>query len=127
YTYDTGGKLTAVTTPPVPGFPSGRTASTTYTTATTPAAEGGTAVTPAGLVNQVTTAGGKKTAYSYFANGDLAEITDANGAKAKVTYDNLGRQLTRTEISDANPAGLVTSQTYDKNDQVLTETGPAIT
>ncbi|MCX5607576.1 LamG domain-containing protein [Streptomyces sp. NBC_00047] len=127
HTYDTGGKLTAVTTPPVPGFPNGRTATTTYTTATTPAAEGGTAVTPAGLVNQVTTAGGKKTSYSYFANGDLAEITDANGAKAKVTYDNLGRQLTRTEISDANPAGLVTSQTYDKNDQVVTETGPAVT
>ncbi|MFE4264631.1 LamG-like jellyroll fold domain-containing protein [Streptomyces sp. NPDC056883] len=127
YAYDTGGKLTAVTTPPVPGFPNGRTASTTYTTATTPAAEGGAAVTPAGLVNQVTTAGGKKTSYSYFANGDLAEITDANGAKAKVTYDNLGRQLTRTEISDANPAGLVTSQTYDKNDQVVTETGPAVT
>ncbi|MCY0934721.1 LamG-like jellyroll fold domain-containing protein [Streptomyces sp. H34-S4] len=126
-TYDTGGKLTAVTTPPVPGFPNGRTASTTYTTATTPAAEGGTAVAPAGLVNLVTTAGGKKTTYSYFANGDLAEITDANGAKAKVTYDNLGRQLTRTEISDANPAGLVTSQTYDKNDQVVTETGPTVT
>lgn len=127
YAYDTGGKLTAVTTPPVPGFPNGRTASTTYTTATTPAAEGGAAVAPAGLVNQVTTAGGKQTSYTYFANGDLAEITDANGAKAKVTYDNLGRQLTRTEISDANPAGLVTSQTYDKNDQVVTETGPTVT
>ncbi|MFB8082639.1 LamG-like jellyroll fold domain-containing protein [Streptomyces sp. NPDC056013] len=127
YTYDTGGNLLSVTTPPVPGHPSGRTATTTYTTATTPAAEGGTAVAPAGLVATVTTPGGKKTSYTYFANGDLAEITDANGAKAKFTYDNLGRQISKTEISDANPGGLTSSQTYDKNDQVVTDTDPKVT
>ncbi|WP_251066932.1 LamG-like jellyroll fold domain-containing protein [Streptomyces sp. ISL-36] len=127
YSYDTGGNLLSVTTPPVPGHPNGRTASTTYTTTATVAAEGGTAKAPAGLVAQVTTAGGKKTSYTYYANGDLAEITDANGAKVKYTYDNLGRQITKTEISDAHPAGLVTSQTYDKNDQVVTETDPKVT
>ncbi|MFI1657746.1 LamG-like jellyroll fold domain-containing protein [Streptomyces sp. NPDC020472] len=127
YSYDTAGNLLSVTTPPVAGFPNGRTATTTYTTATTPAAEGGTAVAPAGLVATVTTAGGRKTSYSYFSNGDLAEITDANGAKVKYTYDNLGRQVTKTETSDAFPAGLVTSQTYDKNDQVTTETTPPTT
>ncbi|MFF8280422.1 LamG-like jellyroll fold domain-containing protein [Streptomyces lateritius] len=125
YSYDTAGNLLSVTTPPVPGHPNGRTASTTYTTATTPAADTGTV--PAGLVAQVTTAGGKKTSYTYYANGDLAEITDANGAKVKYTYDNLGRQISKTEISDANPGGLVTSQTYDKNDQVVTETDPKVT
>ncbi|MEU2234318.1 LamG-like jellyroll fold domain-containing protein [Streptomyces vietnamensis] len=127
YAYDTNGQLLSVTTPPVAGFPNGRTATTTYTTATTPAAEGGTAVTPAGLVATVTTAGGRKTSYSYFSNGDLAGITDANGAKVTYTYDNLGRQVTKTETSDAFPAGLVTSQTYDKNDQVTTETTPPTT
>ncbi|MFF9069858.1 LamG-like jellyroll fold domain-containing protein [Streptomyces sp. NPDC014891] len=125
YSYDTGGNLLSVTTPPVPGHPNGRTASTTYTTAATPAAGGGTA--PAGLVAMVTTAGGKKTSYTYFANGDLAEITDANGGKVKFTYDNLGRQLSKTEITDANPAGLTSSQTYDKNDQVVTDTDPKVT
>ncbi|WP_251067262.1 LamG-like jellyroll fold domain-containing protein [Streptomyces sp. ISL-36] len=127
YSYDTAGNLLSVTTPPVPGHPNGRTASTTYTTTATVAAEGGTAKAPAGLVAQTVTAGGKKTSHIYYANGDLAEITDANGAKVKYTYDNLGRQITKTEISDAHPAGLVTSQTYDKNDQVITETAPQVT
>ncbi|MEU9866167.1 LamG-like jellyroll fold domain-containing protein, partial [Streptomyces sp. NPDC047971] len=127
YTYDTGGNVTAVTSPPVAGHPSGRTVSTTYTTTATPAAEGGTAKAPAGLVAQVVTAAGKRTSNTYFANGDLAETIDANGGKAKYTYDNLGRQLTKTEFSDSHPAGLTTSQTYDKNDQVVTETDPKVT
>ncbi|MFF3845016.1 LamG-like jellyroll fold domain-containing protein [Streptomyces sp. NPDC002328] len=127
YSYDAGGNLLTVTGPPVPGHPSGRTASTTYTTSTTPAAEGGTAVAPAGLVDTVTTPGGKRTKYVYFANGDLAETLDANGAKAKNTYDGLGRQSSKTEISDAQPSGLTTTWTYDKNDQVVTETSPQVT
>ncbi|MEW2634830.1 LamG-like jellyroll fold domain-containing protein [Streptomyces sp. NPDC048389] len=127
YTYDTGGNLTSVTTPPVPGHPNGRTATTTYTTSTTPAAEGGTAVAPAGLLNEVTTPGGGKTKHVYYANGDLAEVVDANGAKVKYTYDNLGRETARTEISDAHPSGQTTTQAYDKNDQVVSDTGPAVT
>ncbi|MFD7320817.1 LamG-like jellyroll fold domain-containing protein [Streptomyces sp. NPDC059875] len=127
YAYDTAGQLLSVTTPPVPGHPGGRTATTTYTTVDTVAMEGGTYRAPAGLVAQVTTAGGKKTSYTYYANGDLAQIVDANGGKVTYTYDNLGRQLTKTEVNDANPAGLTTSQTYDKNDQVLTETSPKVT
>nr|WSW68819.1 polymorphic toxin type 24 domain-containing protein [Streptomyces sp. NBC_00995] len=127
YAYDTAGNLTSVTTPPVPGHPNGRTATTTYTTATTAAAEGGTAKAPAGLVAEVVTPGGRKTAYSYFANGDVAETTDANGAKERSTYDNLGRQVTRTEVTDAQPGGLTTTLTYDKDDQVLTETDPPVT
>ncbi|WP_329365019.1 LamG-like jellyroll fold domain-containing protein [Streptomyces sp. NBC_01483] len=127
YSYDTGGNLLSVTGPPVAGHPNGRTATTTYTTSSTPAAEGGTAVAPAGLVDTVTTPGGKQTKSVYFANGDLAETTDANGAKVKYTYDNLGRQSSKTEITDAGPGGLTTSWTYDKNDQVATETSPAVT
>ncbi|MEU6942689.1 Teneurin-1, partial [Streptomyces rubiginosohelvolus] len=125
YTYDTGGNLTSVTSPPVPGFPQGRTATTTYTTASTPAADGGTA--PAGLVAEVVTPGAKRTAYTYNKNGDLAETTDANGARLKQVYDALGRQTASTEISDGSPAGLTTRYTYDKNDQVVTETSPAVT
>ncbi|MGW5659347.1 LamG-like jellyroll fold domain-containing protein [Streptomyces sp. NPDC003758] len=127
YTYDTGGNLLSVTTPPVPGHPNGRTATTTYTTSTTPAAEGGTAVAPAGLVDTVTTPGGKTTKHVYYANGDLASVTDANGAKVTYTYDNLGRKVSQKEISDSQPSGLTTTWTYDKNDQVTTETAPAVT
>ncbi|MFJ1616804.1 LamG-like jellyroll fold domain-containing protein [Streptomyces sp. NPDC088249] len=126
YAYDTAGNVTSVTTPPVPGHPKGRTASTAYTTATTPA-EGGTATAPAGLVSEVVTPGGRRTTYAYFANGDLASVTDANGAKKSSTYDNLGRTLTRTEVSDAQPGGMTTTLTYDKDDQVLTETDPPVT
>ncbi|MFE3494290.1 LamG-like jellyroll fold domain-containing protein [Streptomyces sp. NPDC059175] len=127
YSYDTGGKLLSVTTPPVAGHPNGRTATTTYTTTATAAAEGGTAKAPAGLVDTVTTPGGKTTRYVYFTGGDLAEITDANGAKVKYTYDKLGRKITETEVSDSQPSGLTTTFTYDKNDQVATETSPAVT
>ncbi|WP_457459620.1 LamG-like jellyroll fold domain-containing protein [Streptomyces sp. TE5632] len=127
YTYDAGGNLLSVTGPPVAGHPNGRTATTTYTTSSTPAAEGGTAVAPAGLMDTVTTPGGKKTKYVYFANGNLAEAVDANGAKVKYTYDNLGRRTAQTEVSDAHPDGLTTRWTYDKNDQVVTETGPPVT
>ncbi|MFJ8946846.1 LamG-like jellyroll fold domain-containing protein [Streptomyces sp. NPDC102395] len=127
YTYDAGGNLLTVTGPPVPGHPGGRTASTTYTTSSTPAAEGGTALAPAGLMDTVTTPGGKRTKYVYFADGDLAEAVDANGAKVRYTYDDIGRQSSKTEISDAQPSGLTTSWTYDKNDQVVTETSPPVT
>ncbi|MFE3142916.1 LamG-like jellyroll fold domain-containing protein [Streptomyces scopuliridis] len=127
YAYDSSGNVTSVTTPPVAGHPAGRTATTSYTTAATPAAEGGTAKAPAGLVADVVTPGGKRTTYTYFANGDLAEVTDANGAKLTYTYDALGRQLTETETSDAHPGGLTTTLTYDKNDQVRTETSPPVT
>ncbi|WP_162602676.1 LamG-like jellyroll fold domain-containing protein [Streptomyces spongiicola] len=127
YGYDTGGNLLSVTTPPVAGHPNGRKATTTYTTASTPAAEGGAAVAPAGLVDTVTTPGGRKTRNVYFANGDLAEVIDANGAAVAFAYDNLGRKTGQTETSDAHPGGLSTSFAYDKNDQVTTETSPPVT
>ncbi|MCS0637856.1 LamG domain-containing protein [Streptomyces sp. LP05-1] len=127
YTYDAAGNVTSVTTPPVAGQPAGRTATTTYTTAATPAAEGGTAKAPAGLMETVTTPGGRKTTYRYSAGGDLASVTDANGAVKKFTYDALGRKLTETEVTEDRPDGLTTTFTYDKNDQVATETGPPVT
>lgn len=98
-----------------------------YTTATTVAAEGGTNYTPAGLVAEIRTPGGRTTKYTYFKNGDLAQITDANGASVKYTYDNLGRQLTKTEVSDSYPAGLTTTLAYDKDDQVISEISPKVT
>ncbi|MGI5518426.1 LamG-like jellyroll fold domain-containing protein [Streptomyces sp. CA-106131] len=125
YAYDAFGNQTTVTTPPVPGFPSGRTTTTTYTTSTTPAADNGNA--PAYLEASTITPGGATTSYTYNHNGDLAQQTSPNGGSVKFTYDNIGRQLTKTEISDSYPAGLTSTTAYDKDDQVVTETEPPVT
>ncbi|MGW3247613.1 LamG-like jellyroll fold domain-containing protein [Streptomyces sp. NPDC001070] len=125
YSYDQYGNQTGETTPPVPGFPAGRTSSTTYTTATTPADGGGNA--PPYLLASTTTPGGAVTSYTYNSKGDLTQQTDANGASVGYGYDNIGRLTSKKEISDSYPAGLVTSYAYDKDDQVTTETDPAVT
>src|SRR5262249_28906027 len=41
YTYDSAGNRTSTTTPPVPGYPAGRTSSTVFTNGTQPAADTG--------------------------------------------------------------------------------------
>ncbi|MET8131358.1 LamG-like jellyroll fold domain-containing protein [Streptomyces sp. NPDC005251] len=125
YAYDAYGNQTTVTTPPVPGFPSGRTATTTYTTSTTPAADSGNA--PAYLEASTITPGGATTTYTYNHTGDLAKQTDANGASVTYGYDNIGRRQTKTEISDSYPSGLTTSYAYDKDDQVTSDTAPPVT
>ena len=55
------------------------------------------------------------------------QTTSPLGMVVKYTYDNLGRQLTQTQISDTFLAGLTTSDTYDAQDRILTETDPPIT
>ncbi|HEY0806904.1 MAG TPA: LamG-like jellyroll fold domain-containing protein, partial [Pseudonocardiaceae bacterium] len=64
YSYDAAGDRTGVTTPPVPGFPSGRTTAVTYSdgTATYPAADGGNV--PPGLPVRTTSPGGAVNAVS---------------------------------------------------------------
>jgi YD repeat-containing protein len=129
YAYDANGNRTGVTTPPVltgnATTPAARTTTTTYTTTATAAVGGGT--TPAGLPASLTTPGGAVTTLGYYADGDLAQVTDPVGLVTTYTYDNLGRQLTKTVVSDTYPAGLTTSYAYDKNGQVVTETAPAVT
>ncbi|MCX4609675.1 LamG-like jellyroll fold domain-containing protein [Streptomyces mirabilis] len=125
HAYDAFGNQTTVTSPAVPGFPSGRTTTTTYTTSTTPAADSGNA--PAYLEASTITPGGATTSYTYNHNGDLAQQTSPSGGSVKFTYDNIGRQLTKTEISDSYPAGLTSTTVYDKDDQVVTETDPPVT
>jgi RHS repeat-associated protein len=126
YSYDTAGNRTAVTTPPVAGFPSGRTSTAGYTDGTTvAAADGGYA--PAGLPAKATTPGGAASTMTYFKNGDLAQVADAAGQVTKYSYDGLGRTLTKTVVSDSFPNGLVTSYSYDGLGQAVSETDPAIT
>jgi large repetitive protein len=127
YTYDSAGDVTAVTTPPVAGFPRGRTTTVTYSDATSayPAADGGNV--PAGLPVKTVSPGGATQVISYFHDGDVAQTTSADGLVTNYAYDGLGRVLGETQVSSAYPLGLTTSYTYDGQGRVLTETDPPVT
>jgi RHS repeat-associated protein len=125
YTYNSAGNQTSATTPPVPGFPNGRTTAMTYTTSSTAAVGGGT--TPAGLLTTETTPGGANESIGYYANGDVASVTDPAGEVTRYSYDAVGRVLTKTVISSSYPSGLTTSYSYDGQNRILTQTDPPVT
>ena len=127
YAYDPAGDLTAVTTPAVSGYPSGRTTGYTFTNGSTSAGGYDGAVPPEGLTYQETTPGGAVTTSLYYADGDLAQVTDPDGQRTVYTYDGLGRKISQTVYSDTYPSGLVTTYTYDANGDPATETDPAVT
>ncbi|NUT07339.1 MAG: Teneurin-1, partial [Hamadaea sp.] len=104
----------------------GRVASTEYTDGTTIAAANG-GFAPAGLPWRITSPGGQVQTTTYFANGDVAQVTDAAGLVTKLTYDGQGRVVTKTEVSDGYPAGLVTRVAYDKLGRIVQQTDPATT
>lgn len=130
YTYDAKGNRTAVTTPAVltdgAATAATRTESTVYSDGTTTASVDGGLV-PAGLPVRQTSPGGAVTAFAYYANGDLAQVSDPVGLVTRYTYDGLGQELTETVVSDTYPDGLTTTSTYDKAGRVVTETSPAVT
>jgi RHS repeat-associated protein len=125
YTYNVAGELTSSTTPATSDFPSGRSTGCAYSTTSTAAYGGGT--TPAGLVVSETTPGGAMTSFSYYSDGDLAQVTQPGGVRTVYTYDGLGRALTGTTYSDTNPGGLTTTYSYNAMSQPLTVTYPAVT
>lgn len=127
HTYDADGDETAVTTPPVAGFPNGRTESTVYSDGTSayPAADSGTV--PKGLPVRSTTPGGAVSSIAYLHTGDVAATTDPLGLVTSYTYDGLGQVLTKKVVSDTYPAGLTTAYAYDAAGQVYRETDPPIT
>ncbi|HEX7661183.1 MAG TPA: LamG-like jellyroll fold domain-containing protein, partial [Pseudonocardiaceae bacterium] len=126
YGYDSAGDRTGVTTPPVPGFPSGRTTTVAYSDGTSyPAADGGNA--PAGLPVRTTSPGGAVNQVSYLRSGDVASTINADGLVTNYAYDGLGRMTSKNIVSDAYPGGLVTSYTYDSQDKVVSETDPPVT
>jgi RHS repeat-associated protein len=105
-------------------LPDGRAATRAYTAGGEPAVGDGTA--PAGLVATIETPGGAVTRYEYTAGGDVARITEPSGLVSEFGYDGLGRQVTRTEISDAVPDGVSTTYGYDAMSRIVTETGAAV-
>ncbi|MFD7540923.1 LamG-like jellyroll fold domain-containing protein [Streptomyces sp. NPDC059819] len=127
YTYDAAGDETAVTGPPVAGFPSGRTATNTFSdgTAAFPAADSGNV--PKGLPVRTTTPGGAVSSVAYLHTGDIAAGTDAAGLVSTYGYDGLGRVTSKKVVSDTFPNGLTTSYVYDKAGQIVEEDDPQLT
>ena len=124
-TYTATAQIASIAKPPTSACPSGCKTTYAYTAGTEAAVGGGTE--PAGLVASITAPGGGMTSYEYNSAGDVMQTTSPLGLVSKYTYDNLGRQVAQTQVSDTYPAGLTTSYTYDGQDRVLTETAPPIT
>lgn len=125
--YDTAGNRTTVTTPAVPGFPTGRVTTTTYTTATTPAVGQPGDVTPAGLPTTVTSAGNRTQTTEYNRKGDAVHVRDPAGLDIWFDYDDLGRVTSKRVVSTAHPAGQVTRYRYDGEGQLVEVDEPAVT
>jgi RHS repeat-associated protein len=108
-----------------PPAPLGETV-TSYTDGSeTPVPAGGTV--PVGLPKQVTSPLGGQTTTSYNAKGDVTRIVDPAGKTTNITYDELGREISRTDTGIGIPVGATWSKTYDKVSRVLTETEPTVT
>ncbi|MFI1397372.1 polymorphic toxin-type HINT domain-containing protein [Streptomyces sp. NPDC020681] len=105
--------------------PDGGSVRHTYTTGAEPAIGGGN--TPTGLPLTTTDPRGKITRYQYFKSGDLAQVTEPSGEVSKFTYDALGRKLTETVVTDAQPSGITVTLAYDKLSRVVSTTDPAAT
>ncbi|WP_198041351.1 LamG-like jellyroll fold domain-containing protein [Micromonospora chokoriensis] len=124
FSYDTSGNRLSMTTPPIPGYPSGRTTAMTYTTATTAAVGGGT--TPAGLPLTTKSPGNAQQSTEYNAAGDVVRVTDAAGLATEFGYDGLGRTLTKTVKAGAPTGDLTTTFVYDSDGQVIQQVEPPV-
>ena len=123
--YTSAGLIATKTAPPTAACPAGCQTSYAYTKGTEAAVGGGTE--PAGLMASITGSGGGVTSYAYNSAGDVMQTTSPLGLVTKYTYDNLGRELSETQVSDSYPAGLTTSFSYDSRGRVVTEKDPAVT
>jgi RHS repeat-associated protein len=112
-------------TPPTAQQPSGTTRSWSYSAGTEPAIGGG--VTPTGLLLSEVDAKGATTTYRYDSAGNLRKMTDRAALVTEYTYDELGRRVTTTVVSDTFPAGVVTLAGYDALGNIVRETGPPVT
>ncbi|EFC82515.1 DNRLRE domain-containing protein [Parafrankia sp. EUN1f] len=126
YSYNSFGDQVFETTPPTPGYPYGRTEAWVYSTGGEAAVAGGGTI-PRGLEVSHTDTGGKTTTSGYDVKGDLRRDQDPAGLVRTYTYDELGRRLTSTEISDTFPAGLTTTTAYTKLGLPAQITEPGVT
>jgi RHS repeat-associated protein len=119
YSYDSKGDLQSQTSPDA-----GLT-KTAYSSGVEAAYDSGSI--PSGLPVSSTDARNAVTKFSYYANGDLAQITEPSGLITRFAYDALGRKISETEISDSYPAGVTSSYSYDAESRLTSTTEPATT
>jgi len=119
YTYSPTGDLLTQTNP------DGGIVRNVYTTGTEPAVGGG--ATPPALIATSTDPRGAVTRYAYYANGDLARVTEASGLAVNFSYDVLGRKVSEVDVSDSYPAGVTTTYTYDPLSRLTSTVEPATT
>ncbi|MEV7969978.1 polymorphic toxin-type HINT domain-containing protein [Sphaerisporangium sp. NPDC088356] len=122
--YTSYGEVSAKKTPATSGFPSGRSATYSYTDGSEQAVGGGTV--PAGLLKSYKDFKGNESTYRYTPAGDLAEGRLPSGLLVKYGYDSLGRLKTRSEISADNPTGVTTAFAYDGLGQLVSHTGAPV-
>lgn len=118
YTYDAAGNLAKETSP-------AGTRTWAYSFGTEAAFGGGTV--PANLILSATDAMGHATTYAYDAQGNLRRRADPSGLVTELTYDELGRQVSRKETSDSFPNGLITTTSYDLAGHATVVTEPGVT
>jgi RHS repeat-associated protein len=128
--YDPSGKKVMKETKPGSGA-----VSYDWTTGGEAAVDGGDM--PAGLLKKKTepvagalgAAAFADTTYAYDNKGNLRTMVDPLGKTTTYTYDELGRELTRTETDAGNsiPAGTVWTTTYDKLSRPTKVLEPAVT
>ena len=97
---------------------------TTYTTGSDPAQGGG--VVPIGLPKTVTSRGGRTTTYTYNRAGDAVLTVNAAGLRTQVGYDEHGKAVSETQLSDTYPAGVTTQTVYNAVGQIIQITGPRV-
>ncbi|GAA3312768.1 polymorphic toxin-type HINT domain-containing protein [Nonomuraea dietziae] len=122
--YNSFGEMVKTTTPATTDFPQGNTATRTYTDGSEEAVGGGRV--PAGLVATLINPRGDTIRYRYTAAGDVVEELTQSGLKVSNEYDALGRVVSRTETSSSQPAGVVTTITYNSVGQVETQTATGV-
>ena len=124
-TYDASGNLISKVSPPVSGFPSGRTTHYYYTDGSTTTGSANGSVPPANLEWKTVTPDGAATQTLYDSHANILKTVNADGVTTSYTYDGIGRKTSQTVVSDTEPGGLTTSYTYDANGRITQETDPA--
>ncbi len=68
------------------------------------------------------------TSYAYDSAGDVMQVTDPLGLVTRYSYDNLGRKLSQTQVSDTLPGRPDHQlQPTTARDRLVTETDPPVT
>jgi RHS repeat-associated protein len=125
----TTGELLSTTTPPVPGYPSGRTTTYQYTDGTSTTGSSDGSIAPGGLLWKTTSPGGAVTETLYDIDGNVGETINADHLTTDYSYDKIGRKTSQTVSYSDNtgPHDLTTTYAYDADGRVTQQVNPPVT